>query len=493
MTPYGFNVSRYGFILTTALTLFACGGVVKYPDKGTDAGLDQVVADKGAVDKKGPDGVKPDMAVADIAQPDVAQPDMAQPDVALDAVQPDNAIPDLPIPDQLAPDQKTPDMLIPDTFVPDQKIPDVTPPIPTCVDGIKNGSETDMDCGGAACPKCATGKKCAKLTDCLTGLCSNGTCQIKCVHGPVTKECTKDTSGVEWCRIPSGCFFMGSPTTEFCRDKSLEAQHPVILTNTFEIQSTPVTQGQFQSLMGYKPSYNASCGNCPVEQLSWHEAAAYCNALSNKIGLPSCYANTGSNKTCATDGDCATGEKCQNKSKCIKYEASPLYKGAKIYNCAGYRLPTEAEWEYAYRAGTKAAYYNGVNDQTLCSSCNPADANASDVGWYCHNTKATKPVGQKTANAWGLHDMAGNVYEWCHDWWSGAHSSIPATNPWGAASHTTRVLRGGSWDGHPSFMRAAHRAHDPPLNVGIRHGLRPVRTPIVVDDSFADFASGTHS
>ena len=348
------------------------------------------------------------------------------------------------------------------------------------------------------------GSACSAHTNCKSGLCRNkGTCFVPCSLVPVdscptgywcgpvkitlglapfnTSGCTPlaADSGVDsvpkpdshlpdikpsapgtWVTIKAGTFQMGSPDgtgtqpKESCR-YSDETQHQVTLTHKFEIMTTEVTQGQFQQVMGYSPSYFSSCGStCPVEGVSWNEAAAYANAMSAKAGKAKCYACTGSGKsvTCA--------------------EAT-AYAGKGIYACKGYRLPTEAEWEYAYRAGTSTAFYNG--GITSCSG--GADPNLAKIGWYFYNSSnRTHPVGQKTANAWGLSDMAGNVWEWCHDRAPSSYGSSAVTDPWGSSSGSDRVLRGGSWNDFPSYMRAANRFNYAPAYRGYGFGFRCART-----------------
>ena len=254
-----------------------------------------------------------------------------------------------------------------------------------------------------------------------------------------------------WRTIKAGTFVMGSPTTELCRGGD-EEQHQVKLTHGFKILATEVTQGEFKAAMGYNPAYFPSCGStCPVENVSWHQAVAYANALSKKAGLKACYTCTGINTSVS----------------CLVASA---YDGGKIYKCPGYRLPTEAEWEYAYRAGTKTPFYNGKITQCYHSK----DSVLDKIGWYscnamvsyagCYNPNSwcgskcmgTLPVGRKQPNDWGLYDMAGNVGEWCHDWYDGYPSSS-VTDPWGPSKDWTRVVRGGSWRSGVREARAADR------------------------------------
>jgi formylglycine-generating enzyme required for sulfatase activity len=234
-------------------------------------------------------------------------------------------------------------------------------------------------------------------------------------------------------------FTMGSPESEEGREDG-ETQHSVTITRAYCMKATEVTQGEWQAVMGGNPSGFASCGaNCPVEQVSWDHAVGYANALSRREGLPECYAGT-------------------------------TFTGL---TCTGYRLPTEAEWEYAARAGTMGATYGG--NLTIRGERNgPA---LDPIAWYGGNSGVsydgavdcsswadkqfpsercgTHPVGQKQPNAWGLYDMLGNVWEWTGDR-PGEYSGA-VIDPPGPATGSHRVFRGGSWSNTPAYARAAFR------------------------------------
>jgi formylglycine-generating enzyme required for sulfatase activity len=243
---------------------------------------------------------------------------------------------------------------------------------------------------------------------------------------------------------------MGSPTDEWGRWAD-ENQHEVTLTNDFEIQTTEVTQGQFQELMSYNPSVLTRCGlDCPVDSVNWYEAAAYCNALSEIAGLARCY-------ECAGSGE--------------SVECGPSESYDTPYNCPGYRLPTEAEWEYAARSGTTAATYGDL----------------FAVAWYWDNSGmpdhgTPHPVGTRMASPWGLYDMLGNVSEWCHDRHDNdyrvrtPYDPAPTTDPSGPEEGSDRVCRGGGWRFFAETNRAANRSWAPPGDRFFYRGFRPVRT-----------------
>ena len=234
---------------------------------------------------------------------------------------------------------------------------------------------------------------------------------------------------------------------------SVETGHDVTLTHGFELMTTEVNQAQFADLMGYNPSAFPACGiSCPVEQVTWHEAVAYCNELSVRRSLTPCYVCTGS-------GDSV---RCSN---------SPTYDGKQIYGCPGYRLPSDAEWELAYRAGTTTAYYNGP-----LLDCNSNDANLDAIGWYKDNSLGTThPVAAKAANTAALYDMSGNVWEWCHDLFDVTPDSAPVTDPIGTRPGN-RALRGGAWDSPPWFSTASYRFGAPAENKAKQYGFRCART-----------------
>ena len=260
-----------------------------------------------------------------------------------------------------------------------------------------------------------------------------------------------------------GTFLMGSPDSEPGRyDYAETPVHQVTLTHAFQMLSTEVTQAQFQSRMGYNPSSHASCGpNCPEDRVNWYEAAAYTNALSLEAGLRSCYDCVGEGPwlRCGLEWDFR-----------IPYE------------CPGYRLPTEAEWEYAARAGTTGATYNGTwsNDGTCDAAClgeDEADSVLDPIAWYRGNSGGVPhPVGLKMPNAWGLFDILGNVNEWCADSFH-TYSDYPSgalTDPWSLEETGYRVVRGGCANCSASVVRSAFRIQGAP-EYG-RQGLRPVRT-----------------
>ncbi len=193
--------------------------------------------------------------------------------------------------------------------------------------------------------------------------------------------------------VEGGTFQMGSSSGE----SDEKPVHSVTLS-AFNIGKYEVTQAQWKAVMGSNPSYFSGCDNCPVENVSWNDVQEFILKLN---------AQTGKN----------------------------------------YRLPTEAEWEYAARGGkqSRGYTYSGSND-------------LGSVAWYSDNSGSkTHAVGGKQANELGIYDMSGNVWEWCSDWY-GNYNSYSETNPAGASSGQYRVLRGGSWFNNANFCRTAFRA-----------------------------------
>jgi formylglycine-generating enzyme required for sulfatase activity len=222
------------------------------------------------------------------------------------------------------------------------------------------------------------------------------------------------------------------------------------------MQQTEATQTDFYALVRNKQS--SWCKNCAMSSISWGEAAAYCNALSKQQGLTPCYSCKGSDY----DISCAT--------------AAAYRQGNTIYGCPGYRLPTEAEWEYAYRAGTTTAFYNGLMpSNTSCDACKQVPA-LDAIAWYCANggyTFPSKGVAAKQPNPWGLYDMAGNAWEWCHDGFVASLGDKRRVDPLGTTGDGYHVHRGGAVWYLAKFARAATRGKS---NSSHGLGVRCVRS-----------------
>ena len=246
--------------------------------------------------------------------------------------------------------------------------------------------------------------------------------------------------------IPAGSFVMGA-AGEYGAQTFDAPVHAVTLTRSFWMKATEVTQLEWSRTTGANPSRFAGCSSCPVERVTWDQAVEYTTALSVQEGLQSCYIGQ--------PGD---------------YHLSTL-------DCAGYRLPTEAEWEYAARAGTHTAFYSGEILPAPGAPCNEDVPNLAAVGWYTRNSTSTHPVAQKPANQWGLFDMHGNVSEWVNDRWDSRYYDItPAVDPLGPASAGQSVTRGGSWFHSAKDCRSAWRTGRDRTVASDSIGLRPVRT-----------------
>jgi formylglycine-generating enzyme required for sulfatase activity len=235
--------------------------------------------------------------------------------------------------------------------------------------------------------------------------------------------------GLSFVWLPPRQFTMGSPLDEQDRYDHEGPQTRVTLTRGFFLGRYPVTQGEYLSVIGSNPSYFTGDTNRPVEQVSWEDATNYCGQLTQQQ---------------QTAGRLPTGW--------------------------AYRLPTDAEWEYACRAGTTNRLYYG-ND--------PSYTQLGNYAWYSGNSgSTTHAVGGKLPNRWGLYDMAGNVWQWCQDWWADSLPGGSVTNPQGPASGSYRVLRGGCWYLGAAYCRSAHRNYGDPTFPISRVGFRVVLAPV---------------
>lgn len=261
-----------------------------------------------------------------------------------------------------------------------------------------------------------------------------------------------NSSLIEMISIKGGTFVMGSPTSEDWREDD-EAQHSVTVSN-FLIGKYEVTQGQYKSVMGVNPSQSAEGSNNPVDSITWFQAVEFCNKLSVKENLAPCY---------VINGDDVTWNKKAN----------------------GYRLPTEAEWEYACRAGTKTPFNTENSPSYLEANYYGHYPYMIEDNYFDQNKLTTKPgtyrqhtipVGSFKPNKFGLYDMHGNVNEWCYDYY-GKYPTDGKTqvNPTGKENGSLRVCRGGGWNDFAKHMRSAFRSSQMPDDAFINRGFRVVR------------------
>ena len=237
------------------------------------------------------------------------------------------------------------------------------------------------------------------------------------------------------------------------KEQNNNQEHTVNLS-AYYIGETEVTQELWQAVMGNNPSHFTSSGKNPVEQVSWYDSIVFCNELTQKVsglGISECvYYRDTSFSAIYTAADAVSSTVPH-----IKWDAK------------GFRLPTEAEWEYAAMGGKKYKY----------AGCN-SEPELKDYAWYKDNSgNKTHEVGTKQANKYGLYDMSGNVWEWCWNWWSATIPSDKQSNPKGPASGGYRVFRGGSWGSNADVAARAFRSGNLPGGRSSDLGLRLVTRP----------------
>ena len=253
------------------------------------------------------------------------------------------------------------------------------------------------------------------------------------VKTPSSRDSIANSIGMTLKLIPAGEFMMGSPDTDKEAGIEEKPQHRVRISKSFYLGVYEVTQAQYKAVMGYNPSSfppngdgkdkvaGQSTDQYPVDFVSWFDAVTFCNKLSAKEG------------------------------RRPFYEIDDKYVRVPDWNGPGYRLPTEAEWEHACRANASTPTRYPLGDDA---------AQLDEYGWFQFNSSHAHPVGRKKPNGFGLHDMHGNVWEWCWDWYGeGYYKQSREDDPTGPAARVglSRVARGGGWTVEPRFVRSASR------------------------------------
>ncbi len=261
-------------------------------------------------------------------------------------------------------------------------------------------------------------------------------------------------------QVPAGSFPMGSPLSEAGRSADEGPQHTVRVAS-FSIGRYEVTQAEWMAIMGSNPSQSRG-ERLPVECVSWYEILVYCNKRSLAEGLAPCYRINGS-----TD---------PSHWGSVPEKANGNWNAATCdFSARGYRLPTEAEWEYACRAGTNSATaFGDALDPRQANFDGSKPYNAPATGTPLRSTVA---VGTYVANAWGLCDTHGNVWEWCWDHYANNYyARSPEADPQGAEAGRYRVLRGGSWTNPGNRLRSAARRDEDPFYRDVDNGFRLVKS-----------------
>ncbi len=260
-------------------------------------------------------------------------------------------------------------------------------------------------------------------------------------EGPVVarkrREPEKPAALLEMVEIRGGRFLMGSARADRSAYEDEFPEHPVTVTS-FLMSKYPVTLLDYRTVMTDSPSewtHKQADDRCPANFITWFQAVEFCNALSEREGFKPCY---------------------RIEDRSVEW----------LRNANGYRLPTEAEWEYAVRAGTKSRYFFGDDAARL-----------GKYAWYSENSgKTVHPVGMRKSNPFGLHDLLGNVWEWCWDWY-GPYSDTTQDSPAGPEAGQYRGLRGGSAWSDPGLLRSAVRDWLLPVIRVEDVGFRCVRSP----------------